>query len=128
MNKRKNVYVMNNNLIDDNTTPIILNKDGKEYILMNIRLEDDGSIYFDFPYLKSNKRRIVEYRIQKLKQKNFKPLKPYTKENEDIHISFHPRDMIIHVRSNKYGPLSNDYPIKNMLKKGEEIDTHFNAK
>lgn len=97
-------------------TPILFEKDGKKYNLLNIVFGKDNSIYFSFP---SKKGRYIELEsIKKYTTKDYEEIErtllPYEKENIEPKVSFHPRNMIVHVNSNISKYLSADYELLNI--------------
>lgn len=97
-------------------TPILYLKNDKKYILMTIAFSEDGSIYFSFP---SNQKRVlssssikeyenVEYieRTRNLEKIDNGILEPK--------ISFHPKDMIVHVNTNQSREKSEDLKLYNV--------------
>ena len=100
------------------STPILLERDGKKYLLMNISFaSNDDSMYITFPF--KRKRYISRCSIKEYDKRDYsehtRKLKKYSKENVDPKISFHPRDMIVHVNSNMSGGISDNYPILNVF-------------
>ncbi len=100
------------------STPILLERDGKKYQLMNITFSNsDDSIYITFPSKKT--RYITRSSIKEYDKKEYsehvRQLEEYSKNNIDPKISFHPRDMIVHVNSNVSGGISDNYPILNIF-------------
>ncbi len=98
-------------------TPILLERNKKRYILMNIVFENDNSIYITFPSKKGryiSKRAINEYEDKDYSERVIS-LEEYNKNNVEPKISFHPRDMIIHVNSNISKGLSSNYELLNVL-------------
>lgn len=97
--------------------PILLRRENKRYILLNVIVEIDGSIYFTFP--KKPKRHLLmenEKTYSKVAYiQNKRILKELDKEKAiiDPKISFHPRDMIVHVNTNSTKEKGIDYPILN---------------
>ncbi len=95
--------------------PILLRRENKRYILLNVIVEVDGSIYFTFP--KKPKRCLLmenEKTYSKLDYiQNKRVLKKLDKVIIDPKISFHPRDMIVHINSNDVKGKNYDYPILN---------------
>lgn len=103
---------MSKNLV----TPILFEKDGKKYKLLNIIFGKENSLYFSFP---SKQGRYIELEsIKKYTNKNYeeveRTLLPYEKENTEPKVSFHPRNMIVHVNSNISKYLSADYEMLNI--------------
>ncbi len=97
-------------------TPILLERDNKKYILMNLIFESDDSIYITFPSKKEryiSKEIIKEYENKDYSENVFS-LKEYNKNNIEPKISFHPRDMIVHVNSNILKKLSSNYDLLNV--------------
>lgn len=98
--------------------PIFLKSKNKRYILLNVITESDGSIYFTFP--KKPKRRLL-MGSEKIYSnvsyvQNKRTLKALDKEKAitDPKISFHPRDMIVHINSNIEKGKISEYPILNI--------------
>lgn len=103
---------MSKNLV----TPILFEKDGEKYKLLNIIFGKENSLYFSFP---SKQGRYIELEsIKKYTNKNYeeveRTLLPYEKENTEPKVSFHPRNMIVHVNSNISKYLSADYEMLNI--------------
>jgi len=100
------------------STPILLEHDGKKYQLMNISFaSNDDSIYITFPSKKIryiSKSSIKEYDKRDY-SKHTRKLEEYSKDNVDPKISFHPRDMIVHVNSNVTRGISDDYKVLNVF-------------
>ncbi|HIS90096.1 MAG TPA: hypothetical protein IAC20_00350 [Candidatus Faecisoma merdavium] len=100
---------MSKNLV----TPILLERNNKKYILMNFVFESDNSIYITFPSKKG--RYISKEYIKEYEQKEYSEhvisLQEYRKDNIEPKISFHPRNMIVHVNSNVSKNISNDYEL-----------------
>lgn len=97
-------------------TPILLERNGKRYILMNFVFESDNSIYITFPSKKG--RFISKEFIKEYENKDYSEhvisLEEYTRNNIEPKISFHPRDMIVHVNSNISKELSSNYELLNI--------------
>lgn len=81
---------------------ILVEKDNKYYLLMEIIIESDNSIYFMFPNkdrLKYNSELVKKYyKGDFLESKN--TLNETSKKYEDPRITFHPGKMIVHINSN----------------------------
>ncbi len=103
---------MSKNLV----TPILLERNNKRYILMNFVFGSDNSIYITFPSKK--KRFISKEFIKEYEKKDYMEhvilLDEYIKDNIEPKISFHPRDMIVHVNSNISKGLSPNYELLNI--------------
>ena len=99
----------------NNTTPIFLEKDGKKYIMCNVVMMEDNSLYLNFPFdgsprkVYSTDSHTFEF-TNNIGEVNFKS---YSEENEDVKLSFHPAKMIVHVNSNITGRISKDYELFN---------------
>jgi hypothetical protein len=100
--------------IINNTTPILIKLNNKKYKLMYITYEKDNSIYVTFPrkkgYILSEKDEL-EYRF---KGENTIVLRKCEIEYESPKISFHPRDLIAHVKSFDCNVVNKSYKLDNM--------------
>ena len=100
------------------STPILLERDGKKYQLMNISFSsNDDSIYITFPSKKTryiSRSSVKEYDKREYSE-HIRKLEEYSKNNVDPKISFHPRDMIVHVNSNVTRGISDDYKVLNVF-------------
>ena len=110
------IMISNKQFKRDNTTPIFLEKDGKKYIMCNVVMMEDNSLYLNFPF-EGNPRKVYSTDTHKFKfiNDNFAKVnfKNYPEENEDVKLSFHPAKMIVHVNSNLTGRISDDYELFN---------------
>lgn len=83
---------------------------------MNFIFESDNSIYITFPSKKG--RYISREFIKDYEQKEYSEqvisLREFKKYNIEPKISFHPRNMIVHVNSNISKNISNDYELLNV--------------
>lgn len=108
-------------------TPIIWEYQNKQYLLMNVILTKDNSIYFTFP--SNNKRYISKIRMKRFDNTNYVEhnlkLIDYDKENLEPKISFHPKGMIAHVNSNITKKISNDFPLLNISATKSKLITYF---
>lgn len=90
---------------------------------MYVIFSKDNSIYFDFPsknnrcISKFKERKYInkEYCERKVKLKKYKPLIVQSK------ISFHPRDMILHINSNISRRTTDDYEVLNVSPVDNEL-------
>lgn len=98
------------------TTQIIMKRDNKYYLLMNIIFTKDNSIYMTFPYNGGryiSKEYIKEYDDSEYSEHTIN-LEDYKKDNIEPKISFHPKDMIVHINSNISRRLGDDYKLLNI--------------
>ena len=97
-------------------TPILLEKGGKKFILMNFVFETDDSIYITFPSKKE--RYISKFATKSYDESAYSEhivkLTDFDTDNVEPKISFHPRDMIIHVNSNITKNFGKDYKLLNV--------------
>lgn len=114
---------MNSN---DNKFPILIEHKGKVLRLMEIVYEKDNSMYFVFPRKKG-------YKVDKICVKDYSKKELAENEHEeDIlqldninkiyynpKISFHPRDMIVHIKSQDNQMVKENYEIYNIAPTGE---------
>lgn len=97
-------------------TSILLKQDNKYYVLTNIIFTKDNSIYCTFPgkYSKYIEKESVSEYINTDYIERERVLNELDLDNEQPKISFHPRDMIVHVNSNITKSISDDYHILNV--------------
>lgn len=114
---------MNSN---DNKFPILIEHDGKILRLMEIVYEKDNSMYFVFPRkngYKIDKICIKEYSKNELSEneheENILQLDDINKIYCNPKISFHPRDMIVHIKSQDNRMVKENYEIYNIAPAGE---------
>lgn len=112
---------------NDIATPILLKKDNKYYILMTVLLAQDGSIYFNFP--SKEDRRLSKYSKRNYENVNYKEsfvyLKPMTDIVREPKVSFHPRDMILHVNTNQSCNKVENYKVYNSIDLQNKLITYF---
>lgn len=106
---------------NNNKHPILVDYNGEKHILMEIICEKDDSIYFSFP--RKDKYIINTIDIKKYSNKEYeegeRKLQKIEKLYEGPKISFHPRDMIVHVKSEDNNRVEDDYPILNIDPEGK---------
>ena len=106
--------------------PILLERGNKKYILMNFVFEDDDSIYITFPSKKGrhiSKGSVKDYNDKKYSEHIIK-LEDFDNDNVEPKISFHPRDMIIHVNFNITKNIGKDYKLLNVSLVKEKLSVY----
>lgn len=110
-----------------NKTPILYEKNYKRYYVMNISMpRSDNSLYFTFPH--NPNRRIINGALSKYSKNDEEKvidLQEGFEENEDIKVSFHPNEMIVHVNSNSTKKKSNDYKVFNSIPYKDKYIIHL---
>lgn len=108
-------------MADYSTSPLLINDNGKQYRIMNVSTNKDGSFYFSFPNETGYKitKFTKEYYSDADYSKKIIEQKPADIIYEMPKISFHPRNFTMHIKSQSTNDLVNgDYELYNFNKDG----------